>query len=231
MELRVLGPLRIIGDDGRDVYLASVEKRRMVSMFAQHAGSAVLGDFLCEQLGLTHGGLRTSISRLRERLGPDVIATQPPGYSLTATNIDAVRFQSILRLVRSADTSSKVNLLRRAVDLWRGDAYAEFAQEHWIIAEARRLEELRAGAVERLVDLLCASGNFDEAIAQLLSQISKHPFREGSRSLMMHALAESGRRVDALRAYQEYRAFLADETGTEPSHSIIELERLIALSR
>jgi DNA-binding SARP family transcriptional activator len=48
---------------------------------------------------------------------------------------------------------------------------------------------------------------------------------------MMRALAESGWRVDALRAFEEYGALLAEQTGTEPSHSITDLERQITVSR
>lgn len=230
MELRVLGPLRVIADDGHDVALASVEMRRLACLLAQHAGSLVLGSHLCEQLGLTHGGLRTSISRLRERLGADVVVTQPPGYRLTTTEVDALRFESTLRLARGVDDDSKVGFLRAALDHWRGDAYAEFAHEHWIIAEARRLEELRAGAVDRLADLLCAEGRFDEAIDQLLSQIARQPFREPSRSLLIRALVDSGRHVDALRSFEEYRAFLVRETGTEPSRALVEMEKRITVS-
>ena len=46
----------------------------------------------------------------------------------------------------------------------------------------------------------------------------------------MGALADSGRRVDALRAYQEYRVFLAEETGTSPSCTLTELEHEITVS-
>ena len=47
----------------------------------------------------------------------------------------------------------------------------------------------------------------------------------------MRALAESGRRTDALRAFQAYRAFLLDEVGTEPSQAIANLDREIAQGR
>jgi len=44
----------------------------------------------------------------------------------------------------------------------------------------------------------------------------------------MRALAGSGRRSDALRAFQAHRSLLVDETGTEPSAVLVELDRLIA---
>ncbi len=44
----------------------------------------------------------------------------------------------------------------------------------------------------------------------------------------MRALADSGRRTDALRAFQTYRSHLLEEVGTEPSEAIYNLDREIA---
>ena len=43
----------------------------------------------------------------------------------------------------------------------------------------------------------------------------------------MTALYRSGRQVDALRAYRDYRQYLADEIGLEPSPALVDLERRI----
>ena len=44
----------------------------------------------------------------------------------------------------------------------------------------------------------------------------------------MRALAGSGRQAEALRAFQTYRTFLAEEVGTEPSAELVEIERRVA---
>jgi len=125
------------------------------------------------------------------------------------------------------DARAALSLYRSALSLWRGEAYAEFSHELWAIAESRRLEELRSGAVENLAELFLAEHEFADAISYLEPLIAAHPFRDRPRSLLMRTLAESGRRVEALRAFQEYRAFLADEVGTEPSSEFVELEHQI----
>ena len=112
--------------------------------------------------------------------------------------------------------------------MWRGDAYAEFAHEPWALAESRRLAELRTGAVEDLAVLLIERGEWSAAIARLESLIAAYPFRDRPRGLLMRALADSGRRVDALRVFQDYRRFLLDEVGTEPSPELVALDRDIA---
>ena len=117
--------------------------------------------------------------------------------------------------------------LRQALDVWRGDAYAEFAHEEWVLPEAQRLEELRVIAVERLVDAELACGRSAESIARLETLVAEHPLREGFRSQLMLALYRSGRQVDTCRAYRDYRTTLADEIGLDPSPALADLERRI----
>ncbi|MCU0261946.1 MAG: hypothetical protein MUE78_13085, partial [Ilumatobacteraceae bacterium] len=114
--------------------------------------------------------------------------------------------------------------MRAAVDLWRGPAFAEFADEEWVITEAQRLEELRLVAYERLVDAELACGRATESIPLLERLIAEHPLREGFRAQHMLALYRAGRQVDALRAYQAYRETLVEEIGVEPSPALAELQ-------
>ena len=111
--------------------------------------------------------------------------------------------------------------------MWTGEAYAEFADEDWVLPEAQRLEELRVVAHERLIDAELACGRAVEAIADLESLITAHPVRETFRAQLMLALYRSGRQVDALRVHREYRQYLVDEVGLDPSPAVGDLERRI----
>ena len=189
----------------------------------------VSADSLAEHLEVSPGALRTTISRLRRILGSDTLVSVPPGYELRADAVDARSFEDCLARAAEADDGLRASrLLEEAISLWRGDAYAEFAHEPWARAESARLAELRAGAVEDLAVLLSESGRWSAAIARLEPLIATHPFRDRPRGLLMRALADSGRRVDALRAFQDYRRFLIDEVGTEPSPELVALDRAIA---
>jgi class 3 adenylate cyclase len=153
----------------------------------------------------------------------------PPGYELRADVIDARNFEDRLARAAVADDGTRARrLLEEAISMWRGDAYAEFAHDSWALAESARLAELRAGAIEDLAVLLLESGKWSAAIARLEPLIATHPFRDRPRGLLMRALADCGRRVDALRAFQDYRRFLIDEVGTEPSAELDALDRAIA---
>ena len=67
-----------------------------------------------------------------------------------------------------------------------------------------------------------------EAVASLEAHIAANPLRDRPRGLLIQALASEGRQAEALRAYQAYRRFLADEIGTEPSALVRSIERRVA---
>jgi DNA-binding SARP family transcriptional activator len=228
MEFKVLGPLVVLDDHGAAVPLASVAQRRLASLLAMRAGTIVSADFLADHLELSSGALRTSITRLRRLVGNDLLLTVAPGYELRTCNLDAQRFEQLLVEARSAEPTVTRAALEQAVALWHGGAYHEFAHEPWAIGEVTRLDELRSGAIEDLAELLLASSEWSSCIAKLEPLIDAQPFRDRPRRLLMEALARSGRRTDALRAYQAYRRFLLDEVGIEPSATVVALDRAIS---
>src|SRR5206468_3779658 len=66
-------------------------------------------------------------------------------------------------------------------------------------------------------------GRPGEVIGELEAEIVNEPFRERLRALLMLGLARAGRPVESLRAYDEFRRFLADEVGVVPSPGLQEL--------
>jgi class 3 adenylate cyclase len=228
VEFKVLGSLQVNGRNGMPIDLPSVSQRRLVCLLLVRP-SGVSADYLAEHLEVSPGALRTMVSRLRRILGFAALASVPPGYELCADAVDAREFEDCLAAAADADDGIATRrLLEKGISLWRGEAYAEFAHEQWAMAESRRLAELRAGAVEDLAELLVHGGEWSSAIATLEPLIAAHPFRDRPRELLMRALADCGRRVDALRAFQDYRRFLIDEVGTEPSPELVALDRAIA---
>lgn len=228
MEFRVLGPLELWGPGDTKINLASAAQRRLTSFLVQRANTIVPAETLEEHLGLTPGALRTSVSRLRRLVGFDTLITTPPGYTLRTDRIDAIQFDALVALARSSNDRTARDALAAAVMLWRGDAYAEFAHEEWAAAEVARLTELRACALEELAQMILEAGEATSVITMLEPVIATFPFRDRPRGLLMRALADAGRRTDALREFQAYRAVLGEEIGTEPSPFLVVLDRAIA---
>ena len=229
MLIRVLGRIGADHADGTRFDPPSGPQRRLLALLAMRAGRPVTGETLCDLFDLTPGAVRTSISRLRKQLGgDDVLTTTAAGYVLSA-EVDAGRFQSAVTEARSLPLDEASTHLTTALDLFDGPALDEFADEPWAIAEVARLNELRAAVVEDLIAIRIEQGEHDTAIDLLHPHIEAFPFRDRPRELMMEALARSGRQVEALRVYQEYRAHLIEEVGVDPGEAIRELENTIAM--
>ena len=64
-------------------------------------------------------------------------------------------------------------------------------------------------------------------VSELERLVAEHPLRDGFRERLMLALYRAGRQADALRAYQDHRAVLAEELGLEPAPALADLERRI----
>ena len=122
-------------------------------------------------------------------------------------------------------------LLEEALGLWRGPAYAEFADADFARAEAVRLEELRASAAVARLDALLDVGRPDDAAAEAVRLIEADPYRESVWERRMRALHAAGRTVEAVRVFREYRTLLGDETGLEPSADLAALERALLPAR
>ena len=110
-----------------------------------------------------------------------------------------------------------------ALDIWRGDPFGVLHDEEFVLVEAHRLEELRHEAVELRLEAEIALGDCDAAIGHLEAAVEDDPYRERLWYLLMLALAKTGRRVEAVRAYQRVREILA-ESGLEPAEELRLLE-------
>jgi predicted ATPase/DNA-binding SARP family transcriptional activator len=239
MEFRILGPLEV-HDGAVPVAVPGAKERALLADLLVHAGRVVAADRLIEDLwgerppGNPVNTLQGRVSALRRALGPVAarLATRPPGYRLDVDpeQVDAARFE---RLVADADRAAArdparaLGLLAEALGLWRGPALAEFADRPWAQAEAARLEELRLAAVELRAELRLAAGRHGELVGELEALVATHPLRERPRGQLMLALYRSGRQADALRAYRETRAVLAEELGIDPSPELQRLHQAI----
>ena len=128
---------------------------------------------------------------------------------------------------REGNPALAASLLRRALGLWRGQAYGDFAYEEFARAEAERLEELRLVALEERIEAELALGRHDDLLPELRSLAAAHPGRERLQAQAMLALYRCGRQSEALELYTDARARLRDELGLEPSAELRELQRRI----
>ncbi|WP_189959814.1 AfsR/SARP family transcriptional regulator [Streptomyces alanosinicus] len=168
------------------------------------------------------------VHRLRRRLDADgktsadsVIDTVRGGYRFAPrrADVDVAAWERLAAEGRAArdggDLDAAVDTWSRALGLFRGEPLAgipgPFAE-----GERLRLAEQRLGLVQETVDCRLRSGRHAEAVGELFSLTTAHPYNEALAALLMRALYAGNRQADALDVYAAVRRRLVDEQGVEP---------------
>ncbi len=230
----VLGTLQA-DRDGSALPLPSRRQRTLLAALLTRAGRPVPADELIEAAwgerlpDHPRAALQTVLSRLRAALGAELISASISGYQLnvTADGVDALQFEALRERAAHATDAAAAGLLDAALALWRGPAYAEFADRDFASAEAARLNELRAATIEDYADLSLRSGRATDAIARLATLQASEPWRDRSVELLVRALGGSGRATEALQVYDRHRRGLAAEFGLDPSPALQDLQARI----
>jgi predicted ATPase/DNA-binding SARP family transcriptional activator len=239
MDIRVLGALEVDGDDGR-VRLPAAKLRQVLAALLVQLGETRSADALIEAVwgesppASARKLLQVYISQLRKLLPDDVrIVTREAGYGLELKpeSLDAVRFERLLRegndALREGNAALASSLLGRALALWRGPAYGDFAYDDFARAEAARLEELRLVAHEEWTEARLRLGRHLELLGELRALSAALPLRERIQAQMMLALYRCGRQSEALEVYATTRLHLRNVLGLEPGPELRELQRRI----
>ncbi|MFJ8957573.1 BTAD domain-containing putative transcriptional regulator [Streptomyces sp. NPDC102381] len=238
MDFGVLGPLSV-RCAGAPLELGTPKARVLLAVLLGRPGRPVASDTLAEALwGETPPksaakNVQTYVSRLRRCLGePERITRQGSGYLLRTgrDELDAARFEDLVGAARAAaagDPDRAHQLFDEALGLWRGPAFAGFADVLGLAPEAARLDELRLGVLEERIDVGIRLGRHRELLGELTALTMRHPLRERLWGQLMLALYRCGRRADALETYLQVRSVLSEEAGLEPGRSLQDLHRTI----
>jgi DNA-binding SARP family transcriptional activator/class 3 adenylate cyclase len=246
IDFLLLGPLEARQRD-RLLRLGSIKHRMLLAKLLLHANQVVSTDELIEAVWgeepppTVRQSLQNHVAALRKTIEvgngsapPRMLLTRDPGYLLMVDpeQLDLHRFQRLDRSGRQAlaegDPATAADLLREALDLWRGPALADVAASTGIAwPELIGVEELQLAAVEARIEADLALGRHHELVAELEALVRLHPLREHLHGQLMLALYRSGRQADALAAYRAARKTLVNELGIEPSVGLQRLEQAI----
>ena len=235
LEFRILGPLEVVGEHG-PVRLGGPKQRATLAILLLNVNRVVSVDRLADDLysgaapvtAVTQ--VQRQISELRKALGAEsLIKTRSPGYviRLQPDQLDLHRFERLTEEAVRGDARLALELLREALDLWRGGPLADLTYEPFARTAIERLEEIRLAALEQRIEAELALARHTEVTPELEQLVAEHPFRERFRGQLMLALYRSGRQTEALDVYRKTREALAEEFGIEPTAALRELERAI----
>lgn len=161
---------------------------------------------------------------------PDVLATQPPGYSLDLAS-DITEFAGHRRGADAAAQAGRVveaaALYAAALGCWRGPALADLLGFPFAAAKAVSLEAQRLACVEAWADAELACGRAADLVPELEGLVTEHPTRERLWEQLMVALYRGGRQADALAAFGRARDLLDAELGVEPSPRLREVQAAV----
>ncbi|MFG3498313.1 BTAD domain-containing putative transcriptional regulator [Streptomyces sp. NPDC047928] len=243
MRFGVLGPLEVWTAEGRVVRVPEVKVRTLLADLLAHHGHVVPSGRLIEDLwgGSTFtarpaASLQAKVSQLRRALedaepgARDLVAHRSPGYVLDvpADALDVGVFRSLVAEARAtADAGARARLFTEALALWRGAAFADFAEQPFVRATAAGMEEERLTAVEEHAEARLELGEHSLLIGELTELVDRFPLREGLRAAQMRALYRAGRPAEALDSYRELRRRLDEELGLTPGPALDALQGAI----
>ncbi|MFI0544923.1 AfsR/SARP family transcriptional regulator [Streptomyces sp. WSLK1-3] len=242
LRIGVLGPLKVTVN-GRDVALGGPRQRAVLAVLVAARGHMVPQETLIfrawdERRTPSPTTLHSYVLALRKALEPSrphrqsarVLVRENTGYALRvgAEAVDSEQFTALAargeELLRGDDPDGAATVLSEAIGLWRGDAYAEFAEYSFAAPEAARLNGLRLSAQENLFAAQLARGRHAAIVGDLEKHTAEAPLSERGWELLALALYRSGRQGDALAVLRTARRLLAEELGIDPGPALRELE-------
>ncbi|MGW2249990.1 AfsR/SARP family transcriptional regulator [Kitasatospora sp. NPDC001660] len=256
MEIRVLGALGV-QVCGESVVPSAPKPRQVLALLASRADQVVPAGVLAEELwsGRPPRSARTTVQtyvlQLRDLIdralahaeegfratcAKDVLVTSPGGYMLNTGGgtVDLHEFERLAglgyRAMDGGDHALAARQLADALALWRGQAFADVPLGGQLAVEAKRLEETRLCALDQRIEADLRLGRHRVLLAELTVLVDRYRTHESLHGQYMLALHRSGRRGEALEAYQRLRNTLVRELGMEPSAGLRRLQRSILVA-
>ena len=229
MELRILGPIDILGSGRRLVPYRRLA-RVLLGTLALRPNTATRLEWLVDTLWegsppvSAASNVRTFITQLRRLFdtgGPRIDSTAG-GYVLVVTphQLDALRFEAYLdegkRLLAQGHAGAAAEKLARARGLWRGPLLDGTTIPEAVLGSARRLEDRRLEAIEEDVEARLALGQHAELAAELAELTATYGLSERLWRQRILALHLTGRHAESIEVYHQVTRLLDRELGATP---------------
>ncbi|MFJ4768823.1 BTAD domain-containing putative transcriptional regulator [Streptomyces uncialis] len=243
--VRILGPLQVV--NGASTHRPRGPKvRKVLALLAVRPRDIIDLDTIVEELwdgappATAVSTVRTHVYHLRQELerelggaARDVLVTEGSGYALHLPpgRLDLEEFTRLCAQARSELRAGRreaaIQTLDTALGLWRGRPLSDVSRGRVLAGHVARIEDLRLRAQELRIEAAMGLGQHREVVPDLIRLIAVDPLNEWLHARLIDALHRSGRRGDALRAFNHVRSVLAEELGLEPSEDLRQLQHHI----
>lgn len=242
MRYELLGPLRVVGDDGEPAAIGARKIEMLLAALLIRSGQVVTTDELMTEMWGDRAprralaGIHVNVCQLRKFLArcgatTSPVVTRPPGYLLHDGD-DELDYRSFLQSVgrgrdhtRAGRCEQASSCFQNALAMWRGPVLGGISHGPIVEGFVNWLTETRLECTEMLVDAQLELGRHRELVGRLYSLTAEHPLRESFSRQLMLALYRSERKADALNVYRSLRRTIHDELGLEPCRALQELEQ------
>jgi predicted ATPase/DNA-binding SARP family transcriptional activator len=114
---------------------------------------------------------------------------------------------------------------RIAAELYRGDLLPEDRFEGWAEGPREAFRERHLGLLVEYAEVMSERGEYTEVVDIAAAVVAVDPVHEGAYRTLMTALAASGRRYEALAAFDRLRETLTEEYAADPEPATRRLYR------
>ena len=237
LSIALLGPLEVVVD-GNQVAIGGKKPRALLSILASSPNHTASMQGLIDGLwpegapASARNSLQSHVSRLRRTLGDrDRVVQLAEHYQLQVQldELDLLRFESQLEQGRGAREVGELleadAHFAAASGLWRGEPFPGLEDVAMLMAARRSLQEQHLAALEGGFETRLELDQIDRVLEELPDAISLHPSSAQLRYLQARGLAAAGRVAEALRAINDYRIELVEESGLHLGPQLVDYER------
>ncbi len=245
MRFNLIGAFEIVSDSGRVHRPATPKVCQTLALLLTRPNEIVTSEALIQELW-GEDPPRSAVTTLqtyvyharrmlvREGLLPAdraLLRTRPPGYLMEVDadrEVDIRIFERVFARAVAAHKAGRpeevLTHLDEALGLWRGPVLSNVPAGDILTGHIVHLKELRIRALELRIEARTQLGRWRDTIPELRKLVNDYPLNEWFHGRLISALNSSGRRGEALQAYQNLRRILATELGLEPSQEIQRLQ-------
>ena len=183
-----------------------------------------------DELANAGNSLRVAMHRLKKQLADlglpeyEYIVSKKGYYYWDGpmeTEVDVVCFENLIEKgTEEENDESRMEFLKQAVELYKGEFLQKIAEDEWVVAESIRYRNLYFEALKQLCDYLMAHKKYHEVLKYVEPACEMYPFDEW-QSVKIDCYIAMNLYKEAMKEYDDTAKLLIEELGMTPSERMM----------